>query len=128
MATMLIRESSDLDEATEPDFELEQENQYDIQHHSHTIFLSKDILDRRLVNAYKIKRWRDDFKRNKGKVRSFKTIKEERARLTFQSRLNEKPFQVEENDAPERSKIEAFAHSEEMVPSEQIQKQELSAL
>ena len=40
MATMVIRESSDLDEGTEDDFELEQENVADVEEHSRTIFLS----------------------------------------------------------------------------------------
>ena len=78
MATMVIRESSDLDQATDEDFELEQENVADVEEHSRTIFLSKDTVDRRLINAYQVKRWKDDFKRHKGKVAPFATVQEEK--------------------------------------------------
>ena len=78
MATMLIRESSDLDEGTDEDFELEQENVADVEEHSRTIFLSQNTVDRRLINAYQIKRWSDDFKRHKGKIAPFATIQEEK--------------------------------------------------
>ena len=40
MATKLIRESSDLDNSTEDDFELAQENVNDIEQHSRKIFKS----------------------------------------------------------------------------------------
>lgn len=52
MATKLIRESSDLDDDTEDDFELAQENVMDVQNHSKKIFESNDIIDRRLIRAY----------------------------------------------------------------------------
>ena len=38
MATKIIRESSDLGDNTSEDFELDQENVFDIQNHSKKIF------------------------------------------------------------------------------------------
>ena len=76
MATKLIRESSDLDDDTEDDFELAQENVVDVQNHSRKIFESNDIIDRRLIRAYQAKRWHDDYKLNKGKSSAFSEIKE----------------------------------------------------
>ena len=76
MATKLIRESSDLDDDTEDDFELAQENVMDVQNHSKKIFESNDIIDRRLIRAYQAKRWHDDYKLNKGKSSAFSEIKD----------------------------------------------------
>ena len=45
MSTLLIRESTDFDDSTEDDFELEQENVLDITEHGKRIFKSKDIID-----------------------------------------------------------------------------------
>ena len=80
MSTMLIRESSDLDEDTDEDFELEMENQADVENHARTIFVSKSTIDRRIIDSYTVKRWKDDFKRHKGKIAPFDTIQEERER------------------------------------------------
>ena len=52
MATMLIRESSDLDHDTEDDFELAQENMADVEGHALKIFKSENVTDRRLIRAY----------------------------------------------------------------------------
>lgn len=52
MSTMLIRESSDLNDRTDTDDELMQENVVDIEHHSRKIFLSKKKMDRRIIQAY----------------------------------------------------------------------------
>ena len=68
---MLIRESSDLDVDTESDFELAQENMMDVEGHSLKIFNSENVTDRRLIRAYQAKRWRDDYKFNKGKSSAF---------------------------------------------------------
>ena len=78
---MLIRESSDLDDSTDDDFELEQENIIDVEKHSHTIFNSTNDADRRLVKAYQVKRWKDDYKRHKGKIAPFIKTQEERILL-----------------------------------------------
>ena len=64
---MLIRESSDLSSESADDFELEHEDLLDIEQHSRKIFLGDDITDKRLIKSYQAKRWRDDFKYNKGK-------------------------------------------------------------
>ena len=71
MATMIIRESSDLNDSSSDDFELEQENVEDIEQHGRNIFFSKSIVAQRLVQAYHVKRWREDFKYNKGKSSAF---------------------------------------------------------
>lgn len=71
MSTMLIRESSDLNDRTDTDDELQQENMVDIEHHSRKIFLSKEKMDRRLIYAYQTKRWREDYKLNSGKSHAF---------------------------------------------------------
>ena len=52
MSTKIIRESSDLCDNTEDDFELDHENVLDIEQHSRTIFNSKDIFAKRLIHAY----------------------------------------------------------------------------
>lgn len=74
MSTMVIRESSDLNDHTDFDDELVQENMMDIEHHSHRIFNSKAKMDRRLVRAYQARRWRDDYKNNQGKSSAFEEI------------------------------------------------------
>ena len=74
MSTMIIRESSDMDDQTEDDFELEQENMLDIQNHSRAIINSQDKVSQRLVETYKVKRWREDLKYNRGKSRAFAMI------------------------------------------------------
>ena len=74
MSTMIIRESSDLDESSEDDFELDQTNVLDIEQHSRTIFASTNDIDRRLVSAYQVKHWGEDYKRNKGKTAPFEAI------------------------------------------------------
>mmetsp|Transcript_15901 Transcript_15901/g.20065 ORF Transcript_15901/g.20065 Transcript_15901/m.20065 type:complete len:180 (+) Transcript_15901:1292-1831(+) len=80
MATMLIRESSDFDESTDDDFELARENVLDITGHGKKIFNSANEVDRRLVRAYEVKRWADDYKRHKGKVGPYKELEVERVR------------------------------------------------
>ena len=77
MSTMVIRESSDLNDHTDFDDELVQENMMDIEHHSHRIFNSKAKMDRRLVRAYQARRWRDDYKNNQGKSSAFEEIAED---------------------------------------------------
>ena len=56
MSNMLIRESSDLCDSTESDAELDEEGLPDIQRHSSRIFKSTDLVDRRLLGLYKLKR------------------------------------------------------------------------
>ena len=92
MATMIIRESSDLDESTEDDFELDQTNIVDIEQHSRTIFESKNAVDRRLVNSYQVKRWKDDYKRHKGKIAPFEAIQAERDNLHHGQDLEAQSF------------------------------------
>ena len=77
MSTCLIRESSDLNDNSEDDFELDKENMLDIEQHSHKIFQSSKLLDRRLIQAYQCKRWRDDFKYDRGMSSAFCEIDEE---------------------------------------------------
>lgn len=45
LSTMLVRESSDLDESTSDDGELNEENEPDVEQHSSTILHSKDRTD-----------------------------------------------------------------------------------
>ena len=71
MSTLLIRESTDFDDSTEDDFELEQENVLDITEHGKRIFKSKDIIDQRLVKIYKLKRWKEDYKNHKKMTKAF---------------------------------------------------------
>jgi len=63
MSTMLVRDSSDLDDSTENDMELEQENVPDVQSHSEKIFTSSNGVDKRLVKLYRTKRWHEDRKK-----------------------------------------------------------------
>ena len=60
MANLLIRESSDLDDSTSQDDELEQVNTVDAQEFGKSIVHSCDIVDRRIVDLYKLKRWKED--------------------------------------------------------------------
>mmetsp|Transcript_36842 Transcript_36842/g.48381 ORF Transcript_36842/g.48381 Transcript_36842/m.48381 type:complete len:129 (+) Transcript_36842:1286-1672(+) len=52
MATMLIRESTDFDDGTEDDAELDQENIEDTTNHGKKIFISHNEVDRRLLRVY----------------------------------------------------------------------------
>ena len=65
MSNMLIRESSDLDDSTEEDAELDEEGLPDIQQHAKKIFRSTNVVDRRLIDLYKFKRISEDRKRRK---------------------------------------------------------------
>ena len=56
LSNMLIRESSDLDEETEDDMELAQENFADVQQMGTKIQHSLDPVDKRLVNIYRLGR------------------------------------------------------------------------
>ena len=81
MSTLLIRMSSDLDNDTSEDCELEEENLIEIHvnENASRIFRSNQALDKRIVNIYKLKRFADDYKVNKGKffqLNSSKEIKE----------------------------------------------------
>ena len=49
----------------------------DVEQHSLKIFKSMDTTDRRLINAYQAKRWRDDYKFNKGKSSAFTEINQD---------------------------------------------------
>ena len=62
---MLIRESSDFDESTSDDGELNDENDPDVEHHSSNIYFSKNLTDQRLLKVYQIKRKSEDRKRQK---------------------------------------------------------------
>ena len=65
MSNMLIRESSDLDDSSEEDVELDEEGLPDIQQHDKKIFRSTNLVDRRLIDLYKLKRISEDRKRRK---------------------------------------------------------------
>ena len=65
MSNMLIRESSDLDDSSEEDVELDEEGLPDIQQHDKKIFRSTNLVDRRLMDLYKLKRISEDHKRRK---------------------------------------------------------------
>ena len=65
MADLLIRESSDLDGSTSQDDELEQINNADAQLYCKGIVDSSNRVDRRIVDLYRLKRWKDDRKHHK---------------------------------------------------------------
>ena len=65
LSTMLMRESSDFDDSTSDDGELNEENEPDIEEHSKKIFMSKDKVDQRFIKIFKIKRRDEDRKRLK---------------------------------------------------------------
>ena len=68
MANLIIRESSDLDDSTSQDDELEQVNIVDAQEFGKSIVHSCGIADRRIVDLYKLKRWKEDRKHHKHAV------------------------------------------------------------
>ena len=68
MANLLIRESSDLDDSTSTDDELEQVNREDVQEFGKGIAHSSGIVDRRIIDLYKLKRWKEDRKHHKNAV------------------------------------------------------------
>ena len=103
MATKIIRESSDLCDDSEDDFELEQENVLDIEHHSQKIFRSKDVIDQRLIRAYQAKRWLEDYKYNRGKSSAFEEID-----ILFE-RMNKDEEIVDEIDLIDESKARLSA-------------------
>ena len=73
MATMTIRESSDLDGSTEEEFVLDHENKFDFKYHNRNFEFSTSNIERRLLDAYQVKRWKEDYKRHKGKHAPFKS-------------------------------------------------------
>jgi len=56
LSAMLIRESSDLDDDTDDDMELHQENLVDVQEVSKKLFTSQSEVDQRLIEIYGVKR------------------------------------------------------------------------
>ena len=71
MSTMLIRESSGLDEDSDFDFDPAPGFTSEVERFSSEITKSLDQMDMRLVRAYKAKRWRENFKVNKGRSSAF---------------------------------------------------------
>ena len=71
MSTMLIRESSALDEDSDFDFNPAPDYTPEVERYSGEITKSLDLMDMRLVRAYKAKRWRENFKFNKGRSSAF---------------------------------------------------------
>ena len=65
LSNMLMRESSDFDDSTDDDKELDLEKVPDIENHGSNIFKSKMPKDQRLVSLYRIKREKDDRKKLK---------------------------------------------------------------
>ena len=61
-SSLLIRESSDLDERTSVDDEMDKNNEIDIFGHGTRIFKSTDAVDKRFVDLYKLQRFKQDFK------------------------------------------------------------------
>ena len=88
MAQLLIRESSDLDGSTSDDFELERENLDDVEQHARKIFLSNNVVDRRLVRVYQSKRWAEDYKAHKSLASAFSRIVDEQESLYFGRRCS----------------------------------------
>ena len=71
MSTMLIRESSALDEDSDFDFNPATEFTPEVEMYSNEIAKSRNQMDKRLVRAYKAKRWRENFKFNRGRSSAF---------------------------------------------------------
>ena len=65
MANLLIRESSDLDDSTSHDDELEQMNIADNHLLGRSIVNSSKKVDRRIVDLYRLKRFKEDRKHHK---------------------------------------------------------------
>ena len=65
LSNMLMRESSDFDDSTDDDKELDLEKVPDVENHGSNIFKSKLPKDLRLVSLYRIKREKDDRKKLK---------------------------------------------------------------
>ena len=65
MSTNLMRESSDFDDSTSNDEELYQENDPFFLRFDHKPIDSNSIIDNRLINLYRIKRRKEDRKRQK---------------------------------------------------------------
>ena len=59
---MLMRESSDFDESTSDDGELNEEDAPDVENHGRAIFQSKSLTDQRFIKIYQIKRKDEDRK------------------------------------------------------------------
>ena len=74
MSTCLIRESSDLNDNSQNDFELEKEQEYDFEQLSSMLFQRRTIQDQRLIKAFQCKRWFEDSKRNKGRSNAFSRV------------------------------------------------------
>ena len=66
---MLIRESSDLDESTSDDGELNEENEPDVEQHSSTILHSKNKTDQRLLKIFEILKKYEDLDKQRSHLR-----------------------------------------------------------
>ena len=62
---MLMRESSDFDDSTSDDGELNEEDAPDVENHGKHIFFSKAVTDQRFIKIYQMKRKDEDRKRLK---------------------------------------------------------------
>ena len=63
MATMIMRESSDMKDSSEEDLDLGVENIVDALGHGKSSVRSSNKVDQRLVNFYRLKRWSEDSKK-----------------------------------------------------------------
>ena len=79
MATMALRESSDMEKSMETDLDLEQENMADTLEHGKNSISSANIVDQRLISFYRLKRWRQDRKRRKSQSVDLRTLKQDEA-------------------------------------------------
>ena len=78
---MISKGSSNLDESTEIKSILDHENKFFIQYHKSIFRYSKSEIDRRLFYAYQVKRWKEDYRRNKGLHARVKSQIQEQNRL-----------------------------------------------
>ena len=68
MAAYQIRQSSDLDGEITSDFDpIPAANLQDAIQQTHNVFATKSDMDRRLIQAYQVKRYHEDRKRHRGK-------------------------------------------------------------
>ena len=75
MATMVLRESSGMDEESD-DWELEQENMHDVLEHGKRSITSSNIVDQNLIGFYKLKRWSEESRRMKNKALNLSHVRD----------------------------------------------------
>ena len=81
MAKMIIRESGDSVSGTEDGSILDHKNWSALENHTSAFYRSRNNVERRLVNAYELKRRKHDLKRHKGKIAPLQSIRDQNDRF-----------------------------------------------